>query len=125
MEWLFSIYCFIVSYLFINSVDSTILLYDTDNREKTQAYDCIYYDGSGFDGNINPETTQSVKYCIRSNESVSVNRNSNRSCSNEGVLLSFAELKQRNISAEELLKWSSGVNVVDRYQSYLKNNYSK
>ncbi len=112
-------YCFISSYFLIDSIDSTILLYDTDNREKTQAYDCSYYDGGGSNGYVNPETTQSVTYCIRSNEFVSINRNYVRDCSNEGVLLSFQQLKQLNISIEELLRWNSGVNVVDRYQAYL------
>lgn len=125
MERWFWTYCLVWSYFFINSVDSTIFLYDTDNHEKTQAYDCIYYDGSGFYGNINPETTQLVKYCIRSNTFMSVYRNYNRNCSNEGILLSFEELKQLNISTGELLKWNSGVNIVDRYQSYLKNDYLK
>ena len=34
LRWLFFILC-----------DSTILLYDTNNYDETQAYDCIYYDG--------------------------------------------------------------------------------
>lgn len=120
MKRWFWTFCFILFHLFINSIDSTVLLHDTDNQEKTQTYDCIYYDGTGFSGNVNPETTQAVKYCIRSNEFVSINRNYTRGCSNEGVLLSFEKLRQLNISIEELLKWNSGVNVVDRYQAYLK-----
>jgi hypothetical protein len=93
MKRWFWIYCFILFHLFINSVDSTVLLYDTENQEKTQAYDCIYYDGSGFSGNVNPETTQSVKYCIRSNGFVSIDRSYTRGCFNGGVLLSFEQLK--------------------------------
>ena len=97
-----------------------MLLYDTDNREQTQAYDCIFYDGRGFDDNINPETTQSVQYCIRSDESILINRNYSQGCLNDGILISFEELKQSNISIDELLKWNSGVNVVHRYQFYLE-----
>jgi len=123
MKWWFLTYSFILFYSFLDSVDSTILLYDTINRPKTQEYDCIYYDNSRFYGN--PETTEAVKYCIRPNEFVSIDRNYSRGCSNGGILLTFEQLKQLNISIEELLKWNSGVNVVDQYQSYLKNDYLK
>lgn len=118
-QW-FWIYSFIFSYLFTNSINFAILLYDTDNLEKTQAYDCIYYDGSIFTEYINPETTQTVKYCIRTDDYISINRNYDQGCLNEGLLVSFEKLKQLNIKMEELLKWNSGVHIVDEYQVYLQ-----
>jgi hypothetical protein len=113
-------YCFILIYLFVNLIHATILLYDTDNRLETQAFDCIYDDGRIFADFFNPETTQSVKYCIRSNESVSIDRNYLQGCFNEGELIPFEGLKQLNISSQDMLKWNSGVYIVDRYQFYLK-----
>lgn len=119
-RWLW-MYYFILSFLFNkNIINSAILLYNTDNHQMTQAYDCIYYDESIFDEYINPETTQTVKYCIQSNEYISINRDYSRGCSNEGILISFEKLKQLNISIEELFKWNSGFNVIDQYQAYIK-----
>jgi len=97
-------------------------LYDTNNYDETQAYDCIYYDGDGVLFVNNMESIQSIKYCIRPIEFVSIERNYSLGCLNGGILLSFDVLKEYNMTAQELLRWNSGVNVIDQYHAYLDNS---
>ncbi|CAF1101303.1 unnamed protein product [Adineta ricciae] len=41
---------------------------------------------------------------------------------NNGLLVSFAVLKQYNITIRQLLQWKSGVSAIDRYRAYLENH---
>ncbi len=116
-------YCFIYCKLCYNCTNSSVLLYDTDNREKTQAYDCIHYGGAVYHLD-NVQSTQSIKYCVRPTDFVSVDRNDSQGCFNGGTLVSFDELKRLNVTTQELLKWNSGVSIIDRYRAYLISDQS-
>ncbi len=121
-KWLYWEYYFIGLFLFCDSLNSSILLYDTNNYEETQAYDCIYYDGGGAIFYNNMESVQFIKYCLRPARFVSVQRNYSLGCLNEGKLISFEVLKQYNITTQQLLQWKSGVSTIDRYRAYLANH---
>jgi hypothetical protein len=118
----YRVYRFVCLFLFCDSINSTILLYDTNNSHETQAYDCIYYDGGGEVFCNNMESVQSIKYCVRPTEFVSVQRNYSLGCLNGGILISFDVLKKYNITTQQLLQWKSGISAIDRYRAYLANH---
>src|SRR5205085_2307831 len=84
--------------------NSYVLLYHTKNSPSVQYYDCMYYTRSEMQNNI-----QGVKYCRQLNESQSIDRHFNQSCHNGGVLWSFEQLFLLNISASDVLRWSSSM----------------
>ncbi len=100
--------------VFLRQVSSVVLLYETKNQRATQSFDCIYYAG-----NNTSIFSQSVEYCIRPENYTSLERNFSNGCQNDGVLYTFDQLEQLNLSYTELLSWSSSVDAVDRYQMYL------
>jgi len=63
-----------------------------------------------------------VKYCRQLNESQPLHRDFNQTCHNNGVLWAFKELFHLNISASDVLRWSSSMEQTDRYSKYLSNN---
>ena len=77
----------------------------------------MYYTQSSIQNNI-----QGVKYCRQLNESQPLHRDFNQSCHNNGVLRSFKELARLNISASDVLRWSSSMEQIDRYSKYLSNS---
>jgi hypothetical protein len=99
--------------LIVPQVSSVVLLYETNNQGLTQSFDCIYYGGRN-----DSSFTQSIAYCIRP-------ENNTRSNRNDGILFSFNQLQQLNLSYVQLLSWSSSVDTVDRYQMYLNRRYDK
>ncbi|CAF1512785.1 unnamed protein product, partial [Didymodactylos carnosus] len=100
------------------SVVSSVLLYDTEDRSAAQAYDCIHY--TDLHNHM-----QSVKYCIQSHESISLNRTSSDNtalCLNDGTEHSFKELKANGTNAQELTQWASvTIELVDQYAQYLES----
>ncbi len=96
---------------------SYVLLYHTENSFSMQYYDCMYYTRSKMQDNI-----QGVKYCRQMNESQPLNRDFNQTCHNNGVLKSFKELSHLNISASDVLRWSSSMEQTDLYSKYLSNS---
>jgi len=76
----------------------------------------MYYTRAEIQNNI-----QSVKYCRQRNESQPLHRDFNQSCYNSGVLWSFEELALLNVSATDVLRWSSSMEQTDRYSKYLFN----
>jgi hypothetical protein len=102
---------------FLTFSNSYVLLYHTENSPSRQYYDCIYYTRSQNRDNI-----QGVKYCRQLNESQLLQRDFNQSCQNDGQLRSFKNLSLLNISASDVLQWSSSLEQVDGYSKYLSNN---
>ena len=95
-----------------------IKLYNTENAVDIQSYDCIYYTNTTAGNN---ETTP---YCIRTKESVSLNRSfSSSTCQNSGQEWSFSDLKEMNVSQDEVLRWNSSIEMTDRYAAYLTTGY--
>ena len=107
---LLCIFCFV-----LRQVSTTVLLYKTHDQQLTQSFDCIYYGGD----NSSSFFTQSIEYCIRTENYTQLDRNYSQGCLNSGLLFTFSQLEQMNVSYVELLSWSSGIDAVDRYQTYL------
>jgi hypothetical protein len=77
----------------------------------------VYYTASQIGGG-----SQGVKYCRQMNETQSLQRDFNQSCHNSAKLWSFKELSRRNVSAADVLQWSSSMEQANRYSKYLLNN---
>jgi hypothetical protein len=82
-----------------------------------QYYDCIYYTQSEIHNN-----DQGIKYCRQLNENQSLQRFFNQSCHNGGQLWLFEKLSFFNITASDVLQWSSSMEQADRYSKYLSNS---
>lgn len=102
-------------YVVVRQVSTVVLLYKTTNQHLAQSFDCIYYDG----GNASSLFTQSVGYCVRPENDTRLERNYSYGCLNEGILYNFSQVEQLNVSYVELLSWSSSIDAIDRYQTYL------
>ncbi len=68
------------------------------------------------------DNIQGVKYCRQLNESQPLDRDFNQTCHNNGVLWAFKELARRDVSASDILRWSSSMEQTDRYSKYLSNS---
>lgn len=106
------IFCFLSTFC-----NPYVLIYNTQNSPSVQYYDCIYYTRSEIVNNI-----QGVKYCRQLNKSQSLERHFNQSCHNGGQLWTFEELSTLNVSARDVLQWSSSLEQTDQYAKYLSNN---
>lgn len=103
----------ILTLLFVIDHLEGVLISETLNEQDIDAYDCVHY--SNETGYI-----QSIPYCRRTNLSIPFNRsNSNFQCYNGGSWLFFESLGDAHVEANELLSWSSGVDVVDAYAAFL------
>ena len=109
---LFYIFCFFPTFF-----NPYIFIYHTQNSPSVQYYDWIYFTQSKIQDNI-----QGVKYCRHLNETQPFQRNFNQSCHNSGQLWAFEELSTLNVSAKDVLQWSSSLEQTDRYKKYLSNN---
>ncbi len=97
---------------------ASIQLYNTDNALFIQSYDCIYYT------NVTAGNNETIPYCIRTNESLSLNRSfSSNTCGNSGTKWNFRSLKEMNVSQDEVLTWNSSIEMADRYAAYLTTGY--
>jgi hypothetical protein len=69
----------------------------------------------------NNETTP---YCIRTNESLALNRSfSTNNCENGGKKWTFKQLKEMNVLQDEVLTWNLSIEMADRYAAYLTTGY--
>lgn len=106
-------------FLYSNKNLALIRLFDSENSIDVQSYDCIYYIN---DTAANNET---IPYCIRTNQSFVLNRLfQENSCENNGIQWSFIQLKQMNISQDDVLSWNSSIELADRYANYLLTEYN-
>ena len=107
------------------------LVYHTENSQSLQYYDCIYYSSNRIQ-NIQQSTVKAevkqnilgVKYCRRLLNASVLQRQTfsiNSTCFHDGILVSFSQLKSQNISATDVLKFSSSVERVDKYAAYSLN----
>jgi hypothetical protein len=107
------------------------LLYHTENSKSLQYYDCIYYT-SNRRRNVQKETLRSqskqnilgVKYCRQLSKTTPLNRQPfslNSTCHHDGALVSFSQLKSQNVSAIDVLKFSSNTERGDKYAAYLSS----
>ncbi len=97
-----------------------IQLFNTEDASSVQSYDCVYYK------NVTLGNNETTPYCIRTNESVPLNRSfSTNACKNSGQEWSFRNLREMNISQDEVLTWNSSIEMADRYAAYLTTGYAK
>ncbi len=104
---------FLLIFGLLNSNTTSVLLFDTEDAPSIQAYDCIYYT------NITAANNETIPYCIRTQESTLLNRSFViRTCENSGKEWTFKSLKEMNVSPNEVLKWNSSIEMVDKYAAY-------
>ena len=97
---------------------ASLRLFHTENTLATQSYDCVYYI---YDPARLNDTTP---YCIRTNESIILNRSFlTNTCENSSQEWTFKQLKERQVSQEEVLSWDSSLEMADRYAAYLITGY--
>jgi hypothetical protein len=95
-----------------------VKLFNTEDARAVQSYDCIFYT------NITAGNNETTPYCIRTNESVSLNRSfATNTCENFGKEWSFRSLKKMNVSQDDVLTWNSSTEMADRYAAYLTTGY--
>ena len=88
-----------------------ILLYNTENGEAVNEFDCVYYI---------PEDGQEISYCRRPNRIQKLNRKG-QECENQGKKKVFRDLLDQDIKPSEIVKWSSSVEMADMYASVFYN----
>jgi hypothetical protein len=108
-SWLFLIFDL------LKSNGAYIQLFRTEDGSGVQLYDCLYYT------NTTAANNESTPYCIRTKESITLNRSF--SCANSSEEWTFKRLKEMNVSQEEILMWNSSNEMVDRYGAYLRTGY--
>ncbi len=95
-----------------------VKLFNTEDASSVQSYDCIYYT------NVTLGNNETTPYCIRTNESVLLNRSfSKNTCENSGKEWTFRQLIEMNVSQDEVLTWNSSIELADRYAAYLITGY--
>lgn len=99
---------FIFIMVIIRICKPLVLLYNTENVDSMEEFDCIYH-----------TQTATVKYCGRVGTNVSLLRNMN-TCLN-GKRWNFSELLSNGISPWDILSWSSSVEKVDNYARVFYN----
>ena len=113
-----SLLCVLVIFDLPISTCGYIQLYKTGNGLAIQSYDCIYYT------NVTAKNNETTPYCIRTNQDVSLNRSfTTNTCENSGQEWGFRNLKEMNISQDEVLTWNSSIEMADRYAAYLITRY--
>jgi hypothetical protein len=109
---------FLLVFSLLKTNSAYVKLFNTENMLAIQSYDCIYYT------NVTAENNETTPYCIRTNESVSLNRSfTTNTCENSGKEWTFRSLKEMNVSQDEVLAWSSSIEIADRYAAYLTTGY--
>jgi len=125
---------YLIFFLFILHSSGRIayeLVYHTENSHSFQYFDCIYYTSNRIErveqSSVKGEIKQNilgVKYCRQLLQTTFLEHNLfslNSTCYHDGVLVSFSQLKSQNVSATDVLKFSSGIERVNKYAIYLSN----
>jgi hypothetical protein len=94
-------------------MEGRIILYNTETSVFFERFDCIYYVKEG----------EVIPYC-RHEDGTSSHRQQHRTdkCMNDGTLWSFQELLEQRISPNEVIKWSSSIEMADRYSYFYYNS---
>jgi hypothetical protein len=101
-------------------------MYDTNNHQDGH---CLsYHSRENYDYFINAhyesvDVEQIMSYCFRSaeeNNSMVIFDFQNST----DPSFTFAELKQKNITSQMLLSWSASIDMAERYQIFLNNNFN-
>jgi hypothetical protein len=124
----FNILCLILHLSYLMAYE---LVYHTQNCNSLQYYDCIYYTLNRIktieESSVELEIKHNilgVKYCRQLFNTTSLQRHLftlNSTCYHDGVLVRFSQLQSKNVSAIDVLKFSSSVERADKYAVYLQN----
>lgn len=116
----------------VRSSNSYEIIYNTENSESIQYYDCIYYTSNeimdlehGAESILVKQSIHNVKYCrqmMETNSLLRLSLNSKAHCFHGGLLISFSDLKRQNISTDDVVKFSSSLEQADKYSRYLSEN---
>lgn len=97
--------------IFCVQSDGHVLLYETENGDSREYKDCIYY---------NAEENSTIKYCLRHINSL-MDQTQYVKCTNNGEQWFFESLLANNVSPTTILKWSSSIEMVDKYAYFFYN----
>jgi hypothetical protein len=100
-----------ISILILTVTYGQVLLYDTENDQKVEKFDCVYYKHND---------REEVSYCRRPGGSQSLDRNRSE-CANQGKRMFLHDLLDQAIEPSNTLKWSSNVEMADMYASLFYN----
>ncbi|CAF3301179.1 unnamed protein product, partial [Rotaria sp. Silwood2] len=95
----------------VTPIYGRILLYNTENKTTVEKFDCVYYVTD--DG-------QEIPYCQRLSANQHIDRNWNE-CQNQGERILFHDLISKGIEPNEVLSWSSSIEIADIYASIFYN----
>jgi hypothetical protein len=102
----------VVTFVLIRTITGgRILLYNTENEEAVQKFDCIYYVSN--DG-------EEISYCRRPGRSQSLSRHRDE-CDNQGEKKLFRNLVDQKIDPTNIFEWTSSVEMADLYASIFYN----
>ena len=85
--------------------DGRVLLYNTENGETVEKFDCVYYV---------PDFGEEVSYCRRPVGNHSLNQHRNE-CVNQGEKKLFRDLLTEEVHPRVILEWSSSIEMADFY----------
>lgn len=106
---------------FIESLNGYFHLYKTLAKEENQInyyYDCFY----SLSSTLNISELILQPYCIRPDDySLKRKRSINRS-QILGTQYTFYQLRQLNITVEDLYEWSAPMDIIEHYQLYILNS---
>ncbi|CAF4116409.1 unnamed protein product [Rotaria socialis] len=91
--------------------NSRILIYDTENDEIVEKFDCIYY--------VN-DNGEEIPYWQRLNGIQKLDRK-RTICENESDKILFQRLIDRDVEPSKFLQWSSSVEIADLYARVFYN----
>jgi hypothetical protein len=105
-------------YLFsilVASYSGHVLLYETTTDYSVDRFDCVHYT------NTEGET---IPYCRRPRTSDSPVPRTYTTCQNDGIGLAFVDLIHDNIGPHDVIRWSSSIDMADRYAQALQSNFT-
>lgn len=98
--------------LILTVSDAQVWLYDTENQQSTEKFDCLHYHDDG--------TGTIIPYCQRPYSSQSLNRNRTQ-CFNDGQKLFFDDLINQQIHPSKALQWGWTMEIADLYATIFHN----
>ncbi|CAF1557935.1 unnamed protein product [Rotaria magnacalcarata] len=106
------IYVAVTSLLIFTIAHAQIWLYNTENQQSREKFDCLYY----YDGDVG----EIIPYCQRSYTNQPLNRHETE-CQNNGEKLIFRTLIDQQIHPNQTLKWSWTIEIADLYATIFYN----
>ena len=106
-----SAYAFLTLVLIFPVTYGGIQLYDTENEPALEKFDCIYYI---------PNYGEEISYCRRLRGSEPLDRKRTE-CANQGEKKLFRDLLHQEMNPNNILGWSSSVEMADMYASVFYN----